>query len=409
MKLILAFLTIILCSLNAFGQGAQYRPTPFANGFVQTVTSTGTAQTYLGIGSATNTALAGGTVTGQTNLDLTASRVMVSSANKVPASSSVTATTLAFLDATSSVQAQLDSKPTVGLTNLLQLNADNTITGTNLVVQSTNPVFSLSDTDGTANRRIFRIRMEAGYAVFQQVSDSGAAADLLVIALDNNGPITSKVAHHFPAGIGSVQANITMPGDYGIQYDGNHYYRPYSSGSSGAVIATSTDPLVLKQNSNNAEVARFTGGALQLANRTNDPSTVANSAFIYNKSGEMYVMDGSGNVTLISPHAKDSPGKSVDAGDATPIVIKHSNQYTGRTEWLHLSALAAEVQRLSGKQFIWSTNAPPERRRSWASDRRRDADDEFASAVRDWRASGRVGEQPTRDKFKELPAPDFAR
>ena len=61
MKLILAFLTIILCSLNAFGQGAQYRPTPFANGFVQTVTSTGTAQTYLGIGSATNTALLNGT------------------------------------------------------------------------------------------------------------------------------------------------------------------------------------------------------------------------------------------------------------------------------------------------------------------------------------------------------------
>lgn len=57
MKSLLALLTVMLCSLNAFGQGAQYRPTPFANGFVQTVTSTGTAQTYLGMGSVTNNAL----------------------------------------------------------------------------------------------------------------------------------------------------------------------------------------------------------------------------------------------------------------------------------------------------------------------------------------------------------------
>ena len=61
MKSLLALLTVMLCSLNAFGQGAQYRPTPFANGFVQTVTSTGTAQTYLGMGSVTNNALLSGT------------------------------------------------------------------------------------------------------------------------------------------------------------------------------------------------------------------------------------------------------------------------------------------------------------------------------------------------------------
>jgi len=57
MKNLFTFLAAILCSVGAFGQGAQYRPTPFANGFVQTVTSTGTAQTYLGIGSSTNNAL----------------------------------------------------------------------------------------------------------------------------------------------------------------------------------------------------------------------------------------------------------------------------------------------------------------------------------------------------------------
>lgn len=61
MKNLLTFLAVILCSVGAFGQGAQYRPTPYANGFVQTVTSTGTAQTYLGIGSSTNNALLNGT------------------------------------------------------------------------------------------------------------------------------------------------------------------------------------------------------------------------------------------------------------------------------------------------------------------------------------------------------------
>lgn len=63
MKNLLASLAVILFSMNAFGQGAQYRPTPFANGFVQTVTSQGTAQTYLGIGSSTNYALLNGTNT----------------------------------------------------------------------------------------------------------------------------------------------------------------------------------------------------------------------------------------------------------------------------------------------------------------------------------------------------------
>ena len=82
-------------------------------------------------GAATNLALTGGSVTTQTNTDLTASRVVVSSASKVLASSSVTSTTLGYLDATSSVQTQLDSKPTVALTNLALLNGTNVFTGTN--------------------------------------------------------------------------------------------------------------------------------------------------------------------------------------------------------------------------------------------------------------------------------------
>jgi hypothetical protein len=87
-------------------------------------------------GAATNLALTGGSVTTQTNTDLTASRVVVSSASKVLASSSVTSTTLGYLDATSSVQTQLDSKPTVALTNLALLNGTNTFSGTNTFTKS---------------------------------------------------------------------------------------------------------------------------------------------------------------------------------------------------------------------------------------------------------------------------------
>lgn len=57
MKSLLTLFAVIICSLTAYGQSAQYRPTPFANGFVQTINSQGTAQTYLGIPSSTNTAL----------------------------------------------------------------------------------------------------------------------------------------------------------------------------------------------------------------------------------------------------------------------------------------------------------------------------------------------------------------
>jgi len=89
-------------------------------------------------GAATNLALTGGSVTTQTNTDLTASRVVVSSASKVLASSSVTSTTLGYLDATSSVQTQLDSKPTVALTNVALLNTSQTFTQTNTF--STNTV-----------------------------------------------------------------------------------------------------------------------------------------------------------------------------------------------------------------------------------------------------------------------------
>lgn len=64
---------------------------------------------------------------------ITASRALVSDTNGIPVASSVTSTTLAFLDATSSVQTQLDAKQTTTLTdgNILVGNASNVATSVN--------------------------------------------------------------------------------------------------------------------------------------------------------------------------------------------------------------------------------------------------------------------------------------
>jgi len=128
-----AALGIALLVIAAASVGP-WAPSPFTS---QTGTNTTAAawRTALGAsgttgGSLTNTAMVGGSETGVTNSDLTASRVVVSSASKVLASSSVTSTTLGYLDATSSVQTQLDSKPTVALTNVARLDQSQTWTGT---------------------------------------------------------------------------------------------------------------------------------------------------------------------------------------------------------------------------------------------------------------------------------------
>jgi len=85
-------------------------------------------------GGATNLALLNGTnrFVGPLQLpSVTAGRVPIIDVGGNLTNSSVTSTTLGYLDATSSVQTQLDSKPTVALTNLALLNGTNVFTGTN--------------------------------------------------------------------------------------------------------------------------------------------------------------------------------------------------------------------------------------------------------------------------------------
>jgi hypothetical protein len=84
-------------------------------------------------GGATNLPLLNATnrFTGPLQLpSVTAGRVPIIDAGGNLTNSAVTPTALGYLDATSSVQTQLDSKPTVALTNLALLNGTNVFTGT---------------------------------------------------------------------------------------------------------------------------------------------------------------------------------------------------------------------------------------------------------------------------------------
>jgi len=98
------------------------------NGYAQTFPMLSTTTNRTVTGGVTNLALLNGTNTFSGPMRLTgvtASRVPVIDANGNLTNSTVTDTTLGYLDATSSVQTQLNNKPTVALTNLALLNGTN--------------------------------------------------------------------------------------------------------------------------------------------------------------------------------------------------------------------------------------------------------------------------------------------
>jgi hypothetical protein len=106
-------------------------------------------------------------------------------------------------------------------------------------------------------------------------------------------------------------------------------------------------------------------GIMEFGNITSGSNTFAGGGIIYASNGELRVADAFANHTTFSPHAKDSPGAAIDDGIANPIVFKHENAYLGEVEWLHLSAIARELETLTGKKFVYAiTNAP----RSWSAD-----------------------------------------
>lgn len=153
-----------------------------------------------------------------------------------------------------------------------------------------------------------------------------------------------------------------------------------------------------------------------------DPASSATFGQLYAKTNgattEVYVMDGAGNVTQISPHARaSSPAPaSVDAGDKTPIVIHHKNVFTGEQEWLHLSAMARKLEQITGEKFVWKRRIPDAEVRDWDVEQARleaESDDDVKAdrkRLREWEqiTSPNKGPAPAvREKYRRAHKPDF--
>ena len=161
---------------------------------------------------------------------------------------------------------------------------------------------------------------------------------------------------------------------------------------------------------------------VKLYAQPSNPSSSATFGMVFAKTNaattEVYVMDGAGNVTQISPHARaNSPAPaSVDAGDKTPIVIHHANVYTGEQEWLHLSAMARKLEQLTGEQFVWKSRLPDSEIRDWDVEQARlesESDAEVKAdraKLREWERSDLPNKGPrpeVREKLRRSAKPNF--
>ncbi len=90
---------------------------------------------------------------------------------------------------------------------------------------------------------------------------------------------------------------------------------------------------------NSADKTWFSG--LALKNIGSDPTPVSGQIFLYAKSGEAYVEDESGNVTLFSPHSKKGPPALYDS--ALDAVGDSINLYTGLTTWTNEARKGAQL------------------------------------------------------------------
>lgn len=128
-----------------------------------------------------------------------------------------------------------------------------------------------------------------------------------------------------------------------------------------ATGVSAIENLTIRRQGNDITQANCWGGGvgvISLFNYTEPTGSVTDGVLLYAKdvssSSELFVRDEAGNKTQLSPHAKDSPGAAVVKDEPNAVVIHHTNAYLGTDEWIHLSALAKEVERLSGKKFIFS-------------------------------------------------------
>lgn len=73
------------------------------------------------------------------------------------------------------------------------------------------------------------------------------------------------------------------------------------------------------------------------------PVTPVSAALFHCNNGEMYVMDSSGNDTLISPHASDAPASIYDDQPGSEEVHKSANFFLGRIVWINVDRQARKA------------------------------------------------------------------
>jgi hypothetical protein len=176
--------------------------------------------------------------------------------------------------------------------------------------------------------------------------------------IEAGDPASSSDKFLFWAG---TPSNLYIANDAGMAWD-----------SDGDVVAVVTDVGVRRAAAGVLKIddgGNGGGGVLEFPQVSSGGTPGTDAARIYAKNNggtaELFVQDEAGNETQISPHAADSPGAEVDAGLGLPVVLKHRNAYAGVEEWIHISALAREVERLSGKRFVFSNAIPV---RDWDED-----------------------------------------
>lgn len=353
-------------------------------------------------GGSTNLALLNATnsFTGPLQLTgITAARVPIIDAGGNLTNSAVTPTTLGYLDATSSVQTQLDSKPTVSLTNVALLNASaNGFAGkVGAGVTSPSDVLHISAPTATLSARLHNTT--SGNSVYWQAFD----ASTMEFYYGNSGgwlqlraPLTRVVGTDssvVPFAVKSAESQAVNVQEWQT--------------NTGAVIAAVTS-----------------SGALRLGDAGGNPATVSNGAFVFGKdvagTVEVFVMDEAGNVTQISPHARaSSPApKQLDAGDKTPIVIHHANLFTGEQEWLHLSAMAKDMERITGRRYIYKAKIADAEKREWEAEQKkveglrvaeRSADAKRVDVWRRGQGDSKEPEPKVRPNYVPKPKPEFLR
>lgn len=77
---------------------------------------------------------------------------------------------------------------------------------------------------------------------------------------------------------------------------------------------------------------------------------------VWAQAGEIHMMDGSNNDTIVSPHNLDQI--DIDAEDPYPIAVRHKNRHIGIDQTIYLSKLARLVEQLTGEQLIWTEDIP---------------------------------------------------